>query len=421
MSYNYSNVLNSPGKGLPTNQTVPNLYNGLVNPTQKALSAKMNSPLLPPLKNTSTLPTGQLNPNQQTTPQNFVPKPDIHQGLVTSLNKQGGTHTTTDAQGNTTTTKINPANGTSTGITGNGGPTGTQTTPTGPTTTPTGTGLVTQPTAPQDTSYGGLQAQIAGAGAKTQAQQNATSQQIADLRTNLANTLGEQSQVPIPLNFQTGRNQIVQNMEAQKEAALQGQLQSQIAAGTQNIGALGTAAGLAAPQFQSYYNAQFNPVTGQYGTVGGGAYGSGPQAGANAQTEADFTKQYNEGKAKLAQADIIQNQIGQTIASNPDINNQPLSILTNLNQFISGQTGTAPQQLLAQQINSYVQTLGIDPASLVSLATQQKGTLAQLLESLRTTAAAGVESKNPATFKANLQANNGSASNIPTGSGLYNF
>lgn len=161
-------------------------------------------------------------------------------------------------------------------------------------------------------------------------------------------------------------------------------------------GALGSAINASAPQFPSYYNPQFNPVTNTYSQTGGG-----PQEGATKQFEADTTKNYLQGTQNLKYAQTIEDQIANTILSNPDINNQPISLLTNLNQYVSGQLGTAPQQLLAQQVQNYIQALGLDPASVVSIANQQKGTLKQLLASLKQTATSKVESTNPANIKTN--------------------
>lgn len=108
--------------------------------------------------------------------------------------------------------------------------------------------------------------------------------------------------------------------------------------------------------------------------------------GQNNQSIADLTTQYNDGLKTINQAKGIEAQIANTLLNNPDINNQPLSLLTNLNQYLSGQVGSAPQQQLAQQVSNYIKTLGLDPASVVNIANQKKGTLAQLLGSLRDTA-----------------------------------
>lgn len=117
--------------------------------------------------------------------------------------------------------------------------------------------------------------------------------------------------------------------------------------------------------------------------------------GAKNQTIYDLASKYQEGLTNLRAADSLQNQIINTLQSNPTLNTNPVSLLTNLNEFVSGHLGTAPQQLLAQQIKNYLDVLGLDPASVVGIQNQQKGTLAQLLDSLRQTAQSINEANNP--------------------------
>ena len=210
-------------------------------------------------------------------------------------------------------------------------------------------------------------------------------QQTSDINqsgTWTSRALGEQGQANI-------KNSAVLN-------ALQGTLSSALSSQGQQIGALGTA--------QSGAQTQAGRATGTAGTVlsaslpgqiSGSTRTYNPldptgtstiESGVANQSKYDLLNQYNQGKVTIEQAKGIEGQIANTLLSNPDINNQPVSFLTNLNQFISGQLGSAPQQLLAQQVNSYIQTLKLDPAAVVSVATQQKGTLKQLLQSLRDTA-----------------------------------
>ena len=164
----------------------------------------------------------------------------------------------------------------------------------------------------------------------------------------------------------------------------------------------------------------YNPLDPQ-GTSGT----NGIIAGANNQSIYNSQQQYATGQQNLTAADGIQNQIVNTLQNNPSLNSNPLSILTNLNEYVSGETGSAAQQQLAQQINNYVQTLGIDPSSLVSLQTQQQGTLAQLLDSLRATAQAKNDALNPANNPVLNGGSTGTTSSTPstgsTGGDLYSF
>lgn len=112
----------------------------------------------------------------------------------------------------------------------------------------------------------------------------------------------------------------------------------------------------------------------------------------------DFTTQYLKGQANLKAADAIQNQIVSTLQANPTLNNTPISAFTNLYELFSGQVSEPSQQLLSQQVNSYITQLGIDPATAVNIAHQQKGTLADLLDSLRATAEAQTQAYNPSNL-----------------------
>ena len=84
----------------------------------------------------------------------------------------------------------------------------------------------------------------------------------------------------------------------------------------------------------------------------------------------------------------------------------PVTAFTNLNELLSGQVSSGPQQLLSQQIAQYINQLGLDPATVTSIAHQQRGTLSQLLDSLRQTAQSINEAHNPANLNFSGQQNN---------------
>ncbi len=175
-------------------------------------------------------------------------------------------------------------------------------------------------------------------------------------------------------------------------------------------GAAGTVAGASLPGQLSGSSRLFNPLApiGQNSSV---------ESGANNQSKYDLLNQYNTGKVKLNAATGIESQILNTLQSNPTLNNQPLSAITNLNEFLAGQSSQPGQQLLSQQVNSYIQTLGLDPASVANITHQQGGTLAQLLSSLKTTATNNNEALK--TTADSLEGSNTSGSS--TGGGLYSF
>ncbi len=171
-------------------------------------------------------------------------------------------------------------------------PTVTGITPTLPTTSNLGT---TPPTTPPVRGlFPDVLSSIRTAGATTEAEQKATAAKIAELRTNLASGIGGIASQPQTLNYGVGRQNQLVTQEAAKESALQGELQSEIAAGTQNIGALQGIAGLTAPQ--QNFPFVFDPATGKFTTPGvsGGATGGtsgAPTLTYNPQTDANALAQ----------------------------------------------------------------------------------------------------------------------------------
>lgn len=146
-------------------------------------------------------------------------------------------------------------------------------------------------------------------------------------------------------------------------------------------------------------------------------------ANANAQQQGDFTKNYNEGLAKLKAADNIQPLIVATLTQNPTLNQTPISAITNLNQWLSGQTSDPAQQVLSQQVANYISALGISPEVATQIATQKGGTIGTLLDNLRSTFVAQNEATNPKNLGSD--SNGGSTGNFSEGqttsSGGYSF
>lgn len=158
------------------------------------------------------------------------------------------------------------------------------------------------------------------------------------------------------------------------------------------ISGLGINAGLLSPLPNTPY--AIDPTTGK--PIGGGDVNNSIINAGNYQTVADRTQAYNKGLSSLAAADNLQPQIEQTIKAN-NLNNTPISAITNLQQWFSGQTSDPAQQQLSQQIATYINALGIDPATATNIASQQKGTVGTLLNSLYDAAKAKNEGNNPAT------------------------
>lgn len=234
-----------------------------------------------------------------------------------------------------------------------------------------------------------------------------TSQKIADIKSE-----------PIPLEFQQGRAQVVQQASAEKEAALQQGVQNLITARGQDIGALQAAAGLAQPQVTSYGQTVFDPLSGTF-TGGQGsldpqnaafmlanevkagrmtyeqavaslgyAGGAGQQFLNNALQgggggyniplgQATLTGQSNVfgSLPALESADTaaegIKNKIVGYLNSNPQLNPNTLAAGNILQQWIQGKQLTDPKyQTLFNYLNEYTNTLapilgvGGDPTNL---------------------------------------------------------
>lgn len=113
--------------------------------------------------------------------------------------------------------------------------------------------------------------------------QQSGAQMIADIHSD-----------PVSARVMQGRSQAVQQANLVKEAALQSGVTNALEARGQSIGALGTAAGLAAPQVTSYGQTVFNPLTGGFGGGGGNL---DPQT-----TALELAKQVNNGTMTRQQA-----------------------------------------------------------------------------------------------------------------------
>ncbi len=192
-------------------------------------------------------------------------------------------------------------------------------------------------------------------------------------------------------------------------ANLQGALSNAMTSQGQQIGALGTANGAAQTTasrgtstagtvLDASLNspttpgqATFNSLSGYQGTGANGnvtinQFGdpNDPATASKYQAYMDYYNKYNAGLGGINQAAAIEPTILSTITSNPQLNNQPISAITDLNQFLSGQTSQPGQQQLSTQVAAYIKNLGIDPATLsANIASQQSGTLIQLLSNLK--------------------------------------
>lgn len=198
-------------------------------------------------------------------------------------------------------------------------------------------------------------------------------------------------------------------ISAGQQAALQGLSQQQgayssaggLAQGqqAQNIGALGNAGSLSQPATQ--FGVLTDPQTGlpisRDGGINSAIQGGiiqGKQGAAQSMEQA-----YQQGLANIRAADNIGPQIASTLLANPNLNQTPISAITNLNQWLSGQTSDPSQQQLATQVASYVKALGLTPEAAASIAVQKGATIGTLLKTLRDSVAASNEGQNPSNLK----------------------
>lgn len=301
--------------------------------------------------------------------------------------------------------------------------------------------------------YGRLVSNLANVGTE-----NVTGniKKISDLQKEYANQVAGIESSGAPLAFEQGQGQVLQNAYGQRLNAAQTGLASAVAQQGQQIGALGTAAGLAAPLGASPGTSYYNPVEGTFknqfiGEGGGGGtiddivnrIGKGAQgydqaiqsarslgipenviqqrlqqmfpgfnqtaSNANVLSTAGRQAAYNQGLVNLRAGDNILQGILGTFGTNPDLNRTPVTLLTNLNDLLSGQISSGPQQQLSAQVAQYINTLGLDPGLVRSLAGQARGTLWDLLQTLKQTA----QSQN----EANLTAGYGGAGGVGAGGG----
>lgn len=107
--------------------------------------------------------------------------------------------------------------------------------------------------------------------------------------------------------------------------------------------------------------------------------------GAGYDARVNQSAAYQQGLKNLRSADAIQNNIVGTLSQNPNLNQTPISAITNLKQWFAGQTSDPAQQVLSQQVANYIQALGMSPDQAATIASQKGGTIATLLENLRQT------------------------------------
>lgn len=163
--------------------------------------------------------------------------------------------------------------------------------------------------------------------------QQAQAQKIADIRSE-----------PIPLEFQQGRAQVVQQAAAEKEKALETGVQNALTSQQQELGALGTAAGLAQPAQVPYSNQFLSPLNGQPINNGQSGGSLNEQVGLIAEKVKNGSMSYDQGVSALSgygQGGL--NALQQALGPNFDIVSSNAKAAANAASTL--QTGTTGGQL----------------------------------------------------------------------------
>lgn len=207
-------------------------------------------------------------------------------------------------------------------------------------------------------------------------------QNIKNLQTQYADTTAQIGGTPgLGQQEAQGEQGLLSNLFAAKMGAAQTALQNALKGlGYQQAGltqagtlttneqqlnqqALAQAAGYAQPTYPSYSNAVYNPTTGQFETVGGGQYGTGPAAGANVQSIQDQQQQLNTMTNTYSQTQNLESQLSDALNSGA-INPSDATFLNQATQwFQKGQLGDPKYQnainLMNDLVATYAQVLGV--------------------------------------------------------------
>ena len=310
---------------------------------------------------------------------------------------------------------------------------------------PSGTAPQTFNTNPYNATapaYSGTVGALAGTASQpsaafTQAQNTAQTalQQLEASQSNEANANAANQSNPIPLEFQQGRGQVLQNQYNAQQQALANEYQGAVGLegaatsqqGTQQSGLAG-AAGLSAPQPANALGT-YNPTTGQYEQYGGGTGGGAAAAGGvQTQVQQGAAVQSMEGIYQQAQglASTLTQAINQS-GYNPAQGVGPANTYANgVNDWLQKNSGNPQYQnvanLVSEVANKYAAILnqsGGTPTSVSQVQQQIINGLAsgqqieQVLGSLATNAQTSINALQSASQN---NANNGTTGNSNTNS-----
>lgn len=206
---------------------------------------------------------------------------------------------------------------------------------------------------PQQNTYGGLIQNLLDTSQNNTGVQNAN-KALLDFRQNYAKKVGDIETTPIPLEFQQGREQVLNKQAAVQESALTQNVSNALQGQSLQQNAAQQAAGFAAPIQAPYTNQVLNPLSG--GSIQGGTN--------NAFTGGKIAGQYNLGQQTVAMnaaniaAKGIKNSVVSYLQQNPSLNPSDLSFANSIAQWAKGeQLGDPKYQTLANYLNEYISTL----------------------------------------------------------------
>ena len=155
-------------------------------------------------------------------------------------------------------------------------------------------------------------------------------------------------------------------------------------------------------------------IEAQNATSLGTAGVSGQASNINTMTQA-----YQTGKNQIAAAQNLVAPIDSLLKANPSLNSLPVSALTNLNLWFSGQTSKPEQQQLSSLVHNYITELGLSPEQATAIAGQKGGTIGTLLNTFMDNKVTTNEALNPTNANKPSNTSTTNTSGSSRGNSIY--
>lgn len=206
---------------------------------------------------------------------------------------------------------------------------------------------IKMPKAPKETpqpTYGGIIGDLIRKANDTSAIDKAN-QELMKSKVQSSNMVRDIKSQAIPLEFQQGRAQVVQQAATEQQAALSQGVQNAITARGQDINALQQAGNLAAPQVGQYGQTFYDPLNQGASSMGGGNMNPVAAIPGYAQQVAGGSMSYDQAMAALGSNPAFAAELNAQIrAINPNFS----AVQSNANAAVQGTT----LQQTAQQSNA---------------------------------------------------------------------